>query len=414
MGVRLRLLRASANLLIVALAGLLLGACASTITRNPVPSGELDQAATVDHLPSVRYWGDEVTTDIATEVRRRLPGFKKAAVSGEREGGRPVVNMLALSGGGPDGAFGAGLLAGWTASGTRPEFQVVTGISAGALIAPFAFLGPRYDDVLQEIWTQYETTELVTAQVLPGLLGGTSLADTAPLMKLMEKYVTRQVLDEIGREYRKGRVLLVGTTNLDAQRPVVWNMGEIAISHYSHALDLFRKVLMASAAIPGAFPPVNIPVEINGQQYEEMHVDGGVTRELFVAPAQVPLRQFDSFYDERPKRRIYIIKNGKFAPTYQPVAPQTLSIAARSIATLIIAQSWGDVYRSYRQALDDGADFNVVSVPKEFNVQAKQAFDRDYQKALYEEGLGIGKSGHIWTKMPPELIPRKPSRPQGS
>ena len=165
--------------------------------------------------------------------------------------------------------------------GTRPNFEVVTGISAGAIIAPFAFLGPAYDRQLAEIWTQYETSELLTAQILPGLLGGSSLADTSKLAELVARYVDRKFLRAVAAEYRRGRILLIGTTNLDMQRPIIWNMGEIASSNHPNAPELFHKIIMASAAIPGAFPPVSIPVVADGQQYEEMHVDGGITRGCF-------------------------------------------------------------------------------------------------------------------------------------
>ena len=324
--------------------------CATADMRNAVPNASLAQRAKLADHPGIRYWGDEVPKDVAAEVRRRLPNMPKLAQTASRVDGRPVVDVLALSGGGGDGAFGAGLLSGWTAAGTRPQFELVTGVSAGAIIAPFAYLGPRYDRQLREIWTQYQTNQLITAQILPGLLGGELLADTAPLADLIARYVDRRMLREIAAEYRKGRILLIGTTNLDAQRPVVWNMGEIAATAHPDALDLFRRVILASAAIPGAFPPVGIQVDVDGKSYEEMHVDGGTTREVFVSPVQVPFKEFDKFYDAPPVRRFFIVKNGKLTPEYEPVAKQTIPIAARAIFTLIKAQNQGDIYRIYRMA----------------------------------------------------------------
>jgi predicted acylesterase/phospholipase RssA len=326
----------------------------------------------------------------------------KLAQGASRVGGRPVVEILALSGGGNEGAFGAGLLAGWTARGNRPQFEVVTGVSAGAIIAPFAYLGPRYDGQLKKIWTEYRTSELVTAQILPGLLGGPALADTAPLEQLINTYVDKRMLREIAAEYRKGRMLLVGTTNLDAQRPVVWNMGEIAASRHPQAAALFRKVLLASAAIPGAFPPVNITVEADGKRYDEMHVDGATTREVFVLPVQVPFKAFDALYSAPPIRKLYIVKNGKIAPETDVVKEQAIPIAVRAISTLIKSQHMGELYRIYRMAKDANAEFNFVAVPPTFTRKPKELFDPDYQAALFNEGYGIGLKGTEWMKAPPE------------
>lgn len=383
----------------------LAGGCASWDLRNAAPNSAIAHRATLPNLPGVRYWADDVPQDVVAEIRRRLPNLPRLAGNGRTPDGRPIVDILALSGGGGDGAFGAGVLAGWTARGDRPRFSVVTGVSAGAIIAPFAFLGPRYDKKLQEIWTQYQTTEILVAQILPGLLGGSALADTTPLAELIAKYVDRRMLRAIAREYRQGRILLVGTTNLDAQRPVVWNMGEIAVYDNDEALELFRKVILASAAIPGAFPPVSITVDADGQQYEELHVDGGTTREVFISPVQAPLRAFDPLYDKPPLRRIYIIKNGKFAPEYSPVQKMTIPIASRAIQTLIKAQHQGDVYRIYRTARDAGAEFHFLAVPETFNKVAKQAFDPEYQSALFDEGYKIGRAGGPWYTVPPDLKP---------
>jgi hypothetical protein len=386
----------------VLVAALALGGCATAQLRNAVSSAAAAEKAVIPGMPTVRFWGDESPKDIVAETKRLFPNLSRLAQSASKVDGRPLVEYLALSGGGSDGAFGAGLLAGWTARGNRPTFEVVTGVSAGAIIAPFAFLGSQYDRTLQEIWTQYEINEIAVAQILPGILGGQSLADTAPLANLIAKFVDRRLLNAIAREYRKGRVLLIGTTNLDAQRPVIWNMGEIAASRHPEALDLFRKVVLASAAIPGVFPPVNIAVESEGEIKEEMHVDGGVTREVFVTPARINLKEFDRLYPVPPVRRLYIVKNGKLDPEFEVVQPTTVSIAIRSIYTLTKSQNRGDIYRIYRLARDSGADFNLAAVPASFDAQPKQAFDPVYQRRLYAEGFHIGREGGPWLKILPE------------
>lgn len=395
------------RLLVLATVGVVLVGCAAPMVRNGISSAELANRASIAGLPGVRFWGDEVPTNFRAELRRRLPHMPRLAQNADHKDGRPVVEILALSGGGSDGAFGAGLLTGWTERGDRPEFEVVTGVSAGAIIAPFAFLGPKYDPVLKTVWTHYRTSQIVTAQILPGLLGGSSLADTAPLDELIKQYVTPAFLRAIAREYRKGRLLLVGTTNLDAQRPVVWNMGEIAASRDPYALELFRQVIKASSAIPGAFPPVKIPVVVDGKSYDELHVDGGTTREVFVSPINVPFSTYDALYSKRPIRRLYVVKNGKAVPEQTVVQAKTLDIATRSIATLIKSQNIGEVYRIWRMSRDNGADFNFIAVPPSFSVEAKEAFDPVYLEALFETGREIGRSRRQWMKKPPDLAQRQ-------
>lgn len=397
--------------------------CAQTIVRNGISDPVVAERAVVADTPGFRFWGDEVPADPIAELKRRLPNMPQLAQEARKVKERPVIETLALSGGGGDGAFGAGVLTGWTARGDRPEFEIVTGISAGAVIAPFAYLGPAYDEKLKEIWTQYRTSELATAQILPGLLGGPAFADTSNFQELVAKYVDRQMLDEVAAQYQRGRILMVGTTNLDAQRPVVWNMGEIARSQHPGALDLFRKVIIASASIPGAFPPVNIPVTVDGRQYEEMHVDGGVTREVFVLPVQAPFRTFDKLYPAPPVRKLYVIKNGKVTPEPEVVKPKVFSIAARSITTLIKSQNWGELYRIDRMAKDDGAEFHLLAVPPTFTRVAKEFFDPEYQKALYEEGVRAGSLGIAsWMRhapgvaatLPPETPPKKKASPSAA
>lgn len=389
---------------VILLTAVLAAGCAVVDLRNPVPTAELAQRAVMPELPGIRAWGDEVPRDVVKEIKARFPKLPRLAGNRHKRDGRPVVEILALSGGGGDGAFGAGVLSGWSKTGQRPKFDLVTGVSAGAIIAPFAFLGPAYDRQLAEIWTQYSTSQIVTAQLVPGLLGGSALADTTPLANLIAQYVDRRLLREIAAEYRKGRILLIGTTNLDAQRPVVWNMGEIAASGHPASLEIFRKVILASAAIPGAFTPVTLQVEIDGKTYDELHVDGGTTREVFISPFDVPLSAFDRLYDRPPLRRIYILKNGKITPEQEAVKKQTIPIAARAILTLIKSQNQSELYRIHRMAQDAGAEFNFIAVPPSFEARRNEVFDPVYQTALFEEGVRAGLAGPNWLDGPPQLI----------
>src|SRR5215510_13216268 len=255
-----------------------LAAC-GTLSRNAVPEGS-DLGDVLAGPGPIRIWGDSTPKDMLTLARQRDAQYRAAGVDPSG-----LMSYLAVSGGGSDGAFGAGLLVGWSEAGTRPKFDVVTGVSTGALIAPLAFLGSAYDPQLKEVYTSYGVNEIARRRPLIFVAAEASVADNAPMARLIERYVTREFLDQDAAEHRKGRRLLIGTTHLDAQRPVIWNMGEIASRGDEQAATLFRRIMLASAAIPGVFPPVLISVEQDGKMYDEMHVDGGVASQVFIFPS---------------------------------------------------------------------------------------------------------------------------------
>jgi Patatin-like phospholipase len=393
------------RMIAAALLAAIAGGCAR-VERQPVPEALVSQA-TVPGLAYARFWGDEVPKDVVAFVQQHMPGVRRMASRPALEKGRPLVEYLALSGGADDGAFGAGLLVGWTKRGDRPKFEVVTGVSAGALIAPYAFLGPSHDRQLAELWTNFDSQMLATPQLLAGLLGAEAIADTGPLRTLLAKHVDRRMLWQIAQEYRNGRLLMIGTTNLDAQRQVIWNMGEIAVAagRDPDAAQLFRDVLLASASIPGLFPPVHVKVRAGAATFEEMHVDGGPTRQVFLAPAQFSLRTFDSFYPEPPIRRVYVVRNAKLAPVYEAVQPNTLAISARSLFTVTKSQGVGDINLIYAMTQRDGAEFRLASIPASFTAQSTQSFDPVYMKALFEVGYRLGQTDKVWARTPPESVP---------
>jgi hypothetical protein len=379
--------------------------CGSSVERIPVPETLVTQA-TVLGRDYARFWGDEPPKDTVAFVRTHMPNVKRLASSVRLEKGVPVFEYLALSGGADDGAFGAGLLVGWSKRGDRPSFEVVTGISAGSLIAPYAFLGSEWDDKLSELWTNLDASSVVTPQVLAGLLGAEAITDSKPLREMIAKHVDRRMLARIAQEYRKGRLLMVGTTNLDAQRPVIWNMGAIAeaAGRDPSAARLFRDVLLASASIPGVFPPVHIKVRVGGKVFEEMHVDGGATRHVFLAPPQFSLRTFDSQYSQPPVRRVHVVRNGRLTPVYEAVKPNTLAISARALFTVTRNQSMGDLNLIYAQTERDKAEFRLVSIPASFTMQSDKPFDRAYMQALFKVGFDLGRSGKAWARTPPEAV----------
>lgn len=377
-----------------------LAACAG-LPRNPVPLEMADQTKVLGPAP-VRFWGDEAPKNLNAILREKLAQMRVKRPHLVKPGATPRLSFLLISGGGSDGAFGAGLLAGWSARGTRPEFELVTGISTGALSAPFAFLGPKYDAQLKEMYTTYTTRDFVKKQPVRGLLGGASLASSQPLANLISHYADENLLKAIAREHRRGRRLLIGTTNLDAQRPVIWDMGQIATSGHPQALQLFRNVLLASASIPGAFPPVKIEVDVNGTVREELHVDGGTTKQVFFLPTQIMARRdVDQVVGFNPSRRLYIIRNGRIDPEFKVVKASTLSIAERSISTLIKNQGIGDLVRLYGTARRNGMSYNLAYIPGNFPDTSTEVFDRPYMNKLYDLAYGLGKNGYRWAKSPP-------------
>lgn len=381
---------------------LLTGACTSRdLLRDPVPEGLVNRAV-VDNLEGIRYWGDASPGTYRSIAEGRIAQLQSQHGASALKGRRMEIESLSLSGGGGDGAFGAGLLVGWSESGTRPEFEVVTGISTGAMIAPLAFLGPRYDAQLKEAYTTASSDKLVKTQVLSALLGSTDgLADSKPLANMVARYTSQKMLDDIAAEYRKGRFLLIGTTNLDAQRPVIWDIGALASSGRPDALQLMRKIILASASVPGALPPVEIKVAANGKSYDEMHVDGGVTRQVFLYPPGFEPEIVDRALGWKPVRRAFIIRNSKVAPEFAVTKAKLFPIAARSISTLIKTQGVGDLYQIYLTAKRDRVDYNLAYIPGDFALQSKSAFDKAYMNALFKLGYSLGRAGIRWEKSPP-------------
>jgi len=367
----------------------------STPQRLPaVPYASLPQATTAQG--PVRFLVSRESETFASEARNALAKEQAWLASQGNTGALPPAYYLAISGGGDNGAYGAGFLNGWTASGTRPQFKVVTGISTGALIAPFAFLGPKYDYVLQRVYTQTSQKDIFKKRGLLKGIFGDGLADTRPLATVIASYVDQPFLDEIAAEYAKGRILLIGTTNLDSLEPVIWNMGAIAASKDPAAIKLFRQILLASASIPGAFPPVMIDSSLGGTHYQEMHVDGGTVAQVFLYPPSLSF----AGVPER-KRVLYIIRNARMDVEWLSVERKTLSIATRAIASLTRTQGIGDLYRIYTTTQRDGIDFNLTYIPPSFNIPHREEFDTNYMRSLYDVGLEAAKSGYQWQKYPP-------------
>jgi len=372
-------------------------------TPDRLPAVPQSASAVVEPSPKpIRYLVARETDSFAAEAYSQLEKEKAWLASQGQTGPLPPAYFLAISGGGDNGAYGAGFLNGWTASGKRPEFKVVTGVSTGALIAPFAFLGPKYDYVLEKVYTQTSQKDIFKKRgMIKGALFGDAMADTRPLANVIASYVNQQLLDEIAAEYAKGRVLLVGTANLDSLEPVIWNMTAIAASKDPRSIPLFRSVLLASASIPGAFPPVMIDVDVDGVRHQEMHVDGGTMAQVFFYPPSVNVSQA-----AQRQRTLYIIRNARLDVDWASVERRTMSIAARAIGSLTRTQGIGDLYRIYATTQRDGIDFNLTYIPATFNTPHVEEFDTNYMRELYGVGMQLAKGNYQWQKYPPGFEPR--------
>jgi predicted acylesterase/phospholipase RssA len=320
--------------------------------------------------------------------------------------GKPItLRGLALSGGGSHGAYGAGVLIGWTDAGTRPEFDVVTGISTGALTATAVFLGQEYDDTLRT-YTKVTNKDIFKSRGLLSVLLEDSMNDSAPLRALIAKQIDDEVLQAVAREYAKGRNLFIGTVNLDAQAFTIWNMGFIASSDRPDKLERYRDVILASASVPVVFPPVYIPVEVGGETYRQMHVDGGA-REMIFFPQFI--QDFDKAVAEAGFSRadvhgeIYVLFNGRIAArgTYEPVAPRALNIMEVVARTFQRANTISSIYQIWVRGLTHGLAIHITDIPPEYkNLQQDMEFNRDDMKRLFDYGYNRSIRGEAWWTQP--------------
>jgi predicted acylesterase/phospholipase RssA len=337
------------------------------------------------------------------EIRESLAREREYLDAIGHTGPMPTATFLALSGGGANGAFGSGLLCGWSDSGLRPEFKVVTGISTGALIAPFAFLGPDHDATIEHFYTTISTEDILRPRGILAGLTHNALADSEPLQELLAEVVDHAIMEAIAAEHEKGRILLIGTADLDAERAVIWNLGVIAASDHPEALRLMRDVLLASASIPAAFPPVMFDVHAGGDTYQEMHVDGGARTQVFLYPPSFRLEDAAGGRLPPRDRVLYVIRNSRIIPIRQQVEPRTLAIAARAIDSLISSQGIGDLYRIYTETQRDQIEFNLAYIPEAFERVSDEPFDPKYMQALFDLGYQMASEGYPWEKKPPGL-----------
>jgi hypothetical protein len=384
--------------LVIALAFCFSGGCATVrMSQSPTAAG-IKPAELID----LTAYGPNASPPLI---------FRQLFAQGERvrESQRPAIippkrTALVLSGGGSYGAYTAGVLFGWTETGNRPQFDVVTGVSTGALIAIFAFLGPQYDNELHRAYTTVTSKDIYRRKRLPWSLFSDSLNDSKPLMRQIHAMVTPQIVEELAEAYRCGRRLYIGTTDLDGHRPVIWDLTAIAASEKSDRRELICKLLLASAAIPGFFPTVEIPVIVDGKKYIERHADGGLTQPLFFRPPHFPPEQCDvaSLSDLLYGSDEYVIVAGKLYADPQPVETRLLKIVGESVSTFLYAQTRDALVKLYMQSLLTGMKYHLAAVPSDFDAPKSGAdFEPNAMTNLFEEGRRQVLCGTVWRHTPP-------------
>ena len=368
----------------------LLAACASgarsdfglSLRENAVPVG----------FPDVRF---------AIEDAHAAAILSEGLAQGVPQGADGRFDIIALSGGGASGAFAAGVISGWTETGERPDFEVVTGVSTGALAAPFVFLGPAYDDRLREAYTGGYAANLLQGRGVSAFFGS-GVFRAEPLRELIERFVDADLLVAIAEEHRKGRILLVATTNLDQERGMLWNMGEIAAAGGPDALRLFRDVLQASASIPGAFPPVMLQAQARGEDgaptgepFEEMHVDGGVLNP-FVALPQM-LWTWRDRGQVLEGGRIWVVVNGKAAPVAMLMRDAAPDVLGRALDASLKANLRANIMANRLFAARNGMEFRVAAIPPDFAGGDSLDFSPEAMLDTYELGLAMMRDGEAWS-----------------
>lgn len=387
-----------------AVAILALVACAGP-SRTPISEDDIARASPYGIPGLLRVWGDGLDGITRDGIREALVVRAREMHADALNSGAPISETaLALSGGGADGAFGAGVLAGWSEHGDRPNFDIVSGVSTGAIIGLFAFLGPEYDDNLRELYTAYSTADLLEPALFSGIFGGTSLSDTNAYNALIDRYINQDVIAALASEGARGRVLLIGTTNLDAARPVIWNATEIAMTGHPQAITLIRDLIRASSAIPAVFPPVVVPmVTQDGRTFDELHVDGGATQQVMLFSAELPISEVDRAFGRKIDRTVYVIMNNTLEKRYDPVELGILPIAGKAVSSLIGGSGVGDIYKIYAITQRDEIDLRLLWVPRSFDRVPEEPFDRAYMQELYALGRELGQGGVDWADHPPNF-----------
>jgi len=401
------MLRGAFLLLLAVTLGVSSPGCAAR--RRACASPELMRASGQIDLNSKADENAVLDTDLLRTYAERMRTSRSTPVA-------PPKRVLALSGGGMYGAYTTGVLAGWTATGERPTFDVVTGVSTGGLIATFAFLGSQYDRQLAEIYTNVSSRDIYRKRLIGSALWSDSAASSAPLKKLIDGQVTDALLQEVAAAHNAGRRLFVATTNIDTRRLVIWDLGAIAASGRPDSRELYRNVLLASASPPGFLPPVPIEVEVNGKRFTELHVDGGATSGVFLRASTLHIDPAAIKAGEQPLAgsEAYVIVAGKLYADPACVQRRALRIGESSLNSLLTSQLRGELFRIYSLSLLSGMKFNLSAVPEDFEAEGSTMnFDPETMKKLYEMGYAAATGRQAWRDTPPGAEPHEQTKPRG-
>lgn len=393
--------------LAIVLGSLALAGCV-TASRKPAPPDLLGRAVPTGFGPDVRL----LTTDRGTFDARAPRLFERIGTAATAADG--TVDYLVLSGGGAGGSFGAGALVGMERGHHRPQFEVVTGVSAGALIAPFAYLGPTWDPVLMSAFTGGDGLQLLhskTLALLRQLLFPRGRPGGSSLFKLVDHYVTPAMVAAVAGEYAKGRLLFIATTDLDKQETVLWNMGAIASHGGEPARVLFRNVLIASASVPGVFPPVLIPVSDGPHRYAEMHVDGGVTTSLFAAPLTAQLLPRTS--PSLPQANLYLIVNGKLATAPRTTPVNTIGMLARAFSADFTYKSRDAVLLAVMYSRSHHMQLHMTEIPPAYPYESFVDFRPAHMRLLFDYGADCAARGLLWETAEQSLVRNMRAYPRG-
>lgn len=348
-------------------------------------SFQMSENGRVPQIEDARVWADD--QEAIFKALRTSPITKRSK----------SFNVLALSGGGSEGAFGAGFLTGWSKNGGRPQFDIVTGTSVGALIAPFAFLGEEYDPYLERMFTKEQTNKLIRIAGLDALFGS-AVFSNRPLAKMVDRYIDDDLLAQIATEHNKGRLLLVLTTNIDTQRTAIWNMGAIAASDHKDKKALFHQVLLASVSVPGLLPPQLIEVQSGNTKFKEMHVDGGVSGNAMLIPEAMLASSVSPKL--RTKPRLYLLMNGKIDREFRLVAPSTIEILERSFGTAIKISTRNTIRSSAQFARANGWQILVAALDASYPVPKQEGgLKQEVLRPLFAKGVQNGQGGRGWKEL---------------
>jgi predicted acylesterase/phospholipase RssA len=366
-------------ILLTCMSLLTLPGCAQVAVREPVlAQGEAPNA--IRSLGPDQRFSAQSSQNVAQRLRAQLTG--------------QPLNILALSGGGADGAFGAGALVGLTHSASRPRFSVVTGVSAGALIAPYAFLGPDWDDQLIEVYTAGRAEHLLKSRGIAALFGSSMYSGT-PLKALVDRYATDALIQAVAREASSGRLLLVATTDVSTGEPVIWDLGSIAMNGGVGARALFRDVLVASASVPGLFPPVVIRVQEQQALYDEVHVDGTTTVPFFVPLAFV--KPAGSAGDPSQNTAVYVIVDGQLSEQPASIRLQTRSILSRSVSAGLNHMMRTTLELTATDVELKGAQFQFAAIPVAYPQSDSLDFHTPAMRSLFQYGYLCAQAGRLWS-----------------